>query len=53
LLSPLDVEVMQGQSVRLDCMASGTPVPVVTWSKAQTDKQGAFDSIYKVANSFR
>ncbi|XP_055939181.1 cell adhesion molecule DSCAML1-like isoform X4 [Argiope bruennichi] len=41
-LIPSDIEVSNGDTLMLNCKASGTPKPTITWSKSQSDNMDFF-----------
>ena len=51
--APGDAEAMEGGSVRLDCLVSGVPRPVVTWAKADAVRPGRYNDVFSVMNNFR
>ena len=51
--APGDKEAMEGGSVRLDCLVSGVPRPVVTWAKADAVRPGRYNDVFSVMNNFR
>jgi hypothetical protein len=50
---PEDARAMVGGDVHLNCLVSGVPRPVVTWSKADLIRPGRYNDVFSIMNNFR